>query len=155
MAYPIKQTYDGNNLMIFYDEKSWAWSTSHSLSISCETVENQTKDTGKYSSAQVSKITHEITTENLYCTDYDTLFSLMIAGEPITLKFGLKKDEGENLPSSGDIEAWTPSDVAGSKYYEAKYLITSLTLNANTGETATYSATFTGVGKIEQKTVEI
>ena len=153
MAYIPKQTYSGDDLMIFYNNKSWAWATSHSLSITAETTQRNTKDNGKFSSAEVSKISHEITTENLYCEDFDTLFSLMIAGTPITLKYSLKKDENGALPSEGDIENWVPTDTVGAKYYEGKYLITSLQSNAATGEDATYSATFTGVGKIEQKTV--
>lgn len=148
-----KQTYMGDDLMVFYNDKSWAWATSHSLSISAETVETNTKDNGPFTSADVGKITHEISTENLYCEDYDTLFNLMITGQPITLKFGLKKNEGDDYVAEGDIENWTPTDEVGKKYYEGRYLVTSLELSAATGEKSTYSATFTGVGPIKQKTV--
>lgn len=148
-----QKTYMGDDLMVFYNDKSWAWATSHSLSISAETTEVNTKDNGPFSSADVSKITHEITTENLYCEDFDTLFNLMIQGQPITLKFGLKKDEGDDYVADGDIENWIPTDEVGKKYYEASYLLTSLDLNASTGEKSTYSATFTGIGAIRQKTV--
>ena len=150
--YTPKQTFSGDEMMIFYQDKSIAWATSHSLSISASTTEINTKDNGKFNNAEVSKISHELSTENLYSEDFDTLFNLMLTGEPITLKFGLRKSE-TGYVADGDVEYWLPSVTTGDKYFEAKYIITSLEINAATGERTTASATFTGVGKIEQKTV--
>ena len=153
MLHTPKQTFSGDEMMIFFEDKSIAWSTNHTLSISVATTEINTKDNGKFNNAEVSKISHELSTENLYSEDFDQLFNIMLTGEPITLKYGLRKSETAGYVADGDVEYWSPSTTSGDKYFEGKYIITSLEINANTGERTTASATFTGVGKIEQKTV--
>lgn len=138
----------GNALMLFDSTgASYAYATSHTLSISAETSDLtvQTKDhaNGIWSDAEVSKYSWEITSENLYTTnDYDKLFDSMTSGQPIDVKFGLGKSTQDTTDSK--IVHWT---VDGA-HYEGKALITSLQANANTGENATYSLTLTGVGSI-------
>jgi len=146
----VKKTYNGNDIMLFNENNmSFAHGRNHTFTVGVETREDNTKDNPRNPIVSVSKITYEITTENLYCEDFVTLFGYLVNGEPITLKFGLKKNEGEALPSSGDIEAWTLNGA--ENYFCGYFLLTSLNLNANTGETCTYSATFAAVGKVEQK----
>lgn len=146
----VKKTYNGNDIMLFTENnKSLGHAQNHTFTVGVETREDNTKDSPRNPIVSLSKITYEITTENLYCEDFVTLFSYLVNGEPVKLKFGQKKDEGEKLPSTGEIEAWT---LDGSvNYYEGFFILTSLNLNANTGETSTYSASFSAVGKVEQK----
>lgn len=146
----VKKTYNGNDIMLYNENnKSFAHAQNHTFTVGVETREDNTKDNPRNPIVSVSKITYEINTENLYCEDFVTLFTYLINGEPVKLKFGRKKDEGEALPSSGDIEAWTLDGAVN--YFEGYFLLTNLQLNANTGETSTYSATFAAVGKVEQK----
>ena len=138
----------GDELMLFYNDQAFAWATSHTLSLTGSTVDVATKDHGYWGASEIGNLTWEITTENLYSDDdYDSLFSLMIAKEPITVAFAKASNYSANGLTSvgGDVSTWIP-DV--SNYRSGQAVISSLTVNANTGENATYSATFTGSGPI-------
>lgn len=144
----------GRDLMLFDDQgKSFAFATSHTLSISAETADISSKDHGIWGGSEVTKFSWEITSENLYTEDnYDDLFDLMLAGEPITVRFGLKSQNDNSLNvADGDYDNWTSKNAG---YYEGSVVITSLSANANNGENATYSVTFTGAGKITRHTAQ-
>ena len=136
----------GDDLMLFDESgKSLAFATNHTLSISADAVDVSSKDHGIYGASEVNKITWEITSENLYTENsYDELLEKMLERKPITVYFGTKKEsDPDKTVADGDYDAWS-----GAKGYSGKVLITSLTANANSGENATYSATFTGTGKL-------
>lgn len=141
----------GRDLMLFDSTgKSYAWATNHTLTINAETSDISSKDHGIWGASEVSRYTWEITSENLYSTDaYDDLFDSLVAGEPISIRFGLKA-ENDNTKSvaDGDYTNWT----AAAGYYEGEAIITSLVANANNGENATYSLTLSGVGSIKKST---
>ena len=141
----------GDELMLFDSEgNALSWSTSHVLSISASQIDIASKDHGFWGASEAGKLTWEITTENLYCDDdYDKLFGLMIAAEPVTVAFAKVSNYDVNGLTSvgGDVEAWTADTT---QYWSGLAVITSLTVNANTGENATYSATFTGAGPLVQ-----
>lgn len=142
----------GDELMLFYNGNAFAWATSHTLTITGNTVDVATKDHGFWGASEVGNLTWEITTENLYSDDdYDTLFDLMVAKEPIDVAFAKCSNYDANGLTSvgGSVESWTPS---ATDFRSGKAVITSLTVNANTGENATYSATFTGSGPITKAT---
>lgn len=138
----------GDDLMLFDENgKSIAFATNHTLSISADAVDTSSKDHGVWGANEVNKITWEITSENLYTESaYDELVEKMLAREAITVYFGTKtQNDPDKTVADGDYDAWT-----GAKGYTGQVLITSLTANANTGENATYSATFTGTGKLKK-----
>jgi len=145
----IKKKIDGNDLMLFNSEgKSWAWATNHSLTFTIDTLEIASKDCPKYPFVEKSKMSVEITSENLFCEEFDDLFEIMMAKSPITLKFGIKKNEGDNYVSEGDLASW---EIDGYQdYFTGKFIVTSLEASASTGEKATYSVNFQSVGKITQ-----
>lgn len=146
----IKKKIDGNDLMLFNTEgKSWAWATNHSLTFSIDTLEILSKDCPKYPFVERGKMSVEITSENLFCEDFDDLFEIMMAKTPITLKFGIKKNEGDKYVSEGDLASW---EIDGYQdYFTGKFIIVSLEASASTGEKATYSVNFQSVGKIKQE----
>ena len=132
----IKQ---GDELMVFMNGKSIAFATSHSLSLSSNTVDIASK---------VGKLSWEITSENLYTDEgYDTLQTAWANKTEVTLVWG-KPSDYNAVGIVGTAEAWT-APTAG--YYTGKAIITSLSVNAATGDNATFSATFTGVGPFEKK----
>jgi TP901-1 family phage major tail protein len=136
----------GDDLMLFDEQgKSIAFATSHTLSISADAVDTTSKDHGVWGANEVNKITWEITSENLYTvTAYDSLMEKMLARTPIKVYFGTKKEnDPDKTVADGDYQNWT-----GASGYTGNVYITSLSVNANTGENATYSATFTGTGKL-------
>jgi hypothetical protein len=84
----------GRDLMLFNsDGHSYAYTTNHTLTITAETTDVSSKDHGVWGASEVSRYTWEITSENLYTTDeYDSMFDTMLAGNAITVRFGLKTD---------------------------------------------------------------
>lgn len=146
----------GESLMVFLESgKSIAFATGHTLNVNADVTSTATKDNGggEWETNEISLLSWESTTENL-CGDprngysYDELFDLMIKKEPIKLVFGLKstpanKGEYYEVPEGG----WQPKANSG---YEGTALITALSLNANCGENATFSATFTGTGALKK-----
>ena len=141
----------GRDLMVFFQNKSIAYATNHTMTLTAETQDISSKDHGIYGASEVGKITFEITTENLYTTaDYDALFAAMTAGNPVQVKFGIKQTPSnpDLVPADGStgLQNWSP----GSTYYQGNAIITSLVANAPNGEQATFTATFTGQGKIQK-----
>ena len=143
-----KQTYSGDEIMLFKeDNTSFGWATSHSIAFNLSTSEINTKDNPVYPVVYLSKVSNEITTENLYCEDVATLFNYLITGEALTLRFGKRKNTNGLYPADGDIEHYKLDGA--TNYYQSKYILTNIEINAPTGERTTYSATFQSVGKIE------
>lgn len=137
----------GDDLMLFdASGNSLAFATSHTFTMTGETVDISSKDHGIYTASSVNKISWEITSENLYTTeDYDKLFDYMIARQPITVFFGTKAEtDPEKTVADGDHDNWTK----GAHLRSGQAIITSLVSNAANNENATYSLTLTGAGKI-------
>ena len=144
----------GRDLMLFNDSgHSYAYATNHTLSITAETTDVSSKDHGIWGASEIGKYNWEITSENLYTvTEYDQLFDIMIVGQPITVRFGLKQTPADPslVPADGDqaLPYWSSTNT----YYEGKVVVTSLVANANNGENATYSITLTGSGTLKKVT---
>ncbi len=143
----MAQIIQGNDLMLFYKGKSLAFATSHTLSISSDVEEINSKDHGSFTGALVKKINWEITSENLFTTEsYDTLFTAMMEKQPIKAYFGLKKENDPNKTvANGDYDNWTANNAYGGEVF-----ITALNANASSGDKATFSLTLKGNGKISK-----
>ena len=156
-TYTPTKTYNGRDLMVYVNDngtyKSIAWATSHSVSVSQSMQTISTKDNAQWGSSEPSEITWEITSDNLYSDEgYSLLFNSMVAGDKLTVKFGLKKAETGTV-ADGDVEYWQPSTTTGAYYMQGDVIISSLDLTAENGNKCTFSATFTGVSKLELKQV--
>ena len=141
----------GDALMIFKGTSALAFATSHTMTITGNTVDIASKDHGYWGASEVGNITWEATTENLYTENaYDDLFQAMLAKEPIDIVFAKANNYDANglTEVGGNVAAWTKGTG-----YKGKAVITSLTANANTGENATFSATFTGYGPLQKEVV--
>lgn len=152
-----RERVDGSSIMLFSytasGYKSIAHGTSHTLSISADTEDLNTKDAGVYGLTEVSKLNWSIQADHLYTRDgYDTFFKAMTKKQPVTVLFGLKADA--ELPPSG-----TPSDVnisadgnwtANTSYvYSGMAIISSLDWQAAAGSKSTVSVTLNGQGEIK------
>ena len=142
----------GKDLMLFVGGKAIALASSCKLSLSAETIDTQSKDSGIWTEKDIKKLSWNGSSENLFSADadansYDALFALMLARNPIPILFGIpaNSDAGE-MPEAG----WT---LPTGKHYSGNVLITSLELNAPDGDKATFSATFDGTGAL--KPVEV
>ena len=144
----------GNMLMVFYAGKALGFSTNSTATVTTNTTTVTTKDHGDYPSTLAQSISWEITSENLYTTkEYDDLFTTMMAGDPITVRFGLKQTPADPSMNVADGNMALPYWNSQNTYYEGKVVITSLVANANNGENATFSVTLTGNGSIKKTTV--
>jgi len=142
----------GDELQLFYNGNAFAWATSHTLTLTGNTVDIATKDHGSWGASEIGNITWEITSENLYSDDdYDTLFDLMVQKEPIDVVFAkVSNYDPDGLTRvGGNVTAW---QYANTNYRTGKAVISNLTANANTGENATYSLTLTGAGPLTKVT---
>ena len=144
----------GSDIMLFTyqsgEYQSIAHGTSHSLSLSADTEDINTKDAGKFGLTEVNKLNWEISADHMYTHDgYDTFFTAMNAMEPITVVFGLKADsEIAGTPADVNISAdgnWTTNS---SYIYSGKAIITSLDWNADAGSKSTISVNLQGQGAI-------
>lgn len=146
----MAQIIKGDELMLF-DENNQAllYATSHTLTLTGNTTDISTKDHGFWGASEVGKVTWELTAECLYTdNDYDALFDQMIDGEKVFIKWGKAKNYDVNGLEScgGSVQKWIPADVVKQGYA----YITSLVANANTGENATFSVTYTGAGALKE-----
>lgn len=145
----IKKIWEGREIMLFdEDGKSFAYSQNHTLNLTISTSDVSSKDHGVWNSTTVTNIGWEITSSNLACDEFHKLFFASVEHQPITVKFGIKKESDTLLPADGDIECYTLD--GGELYYTGRALITSLNLSAQNGEKSTYDITLTGVSKLVQ-----
>lgn len=146
----------GNRLQLWIHNKNETealiFATAHTLSVTGNTESLQTKDHGLWNFSEIGSFDWEITADCLYTDNsYDMLFDLMLAGEPIQVTFSevLNYDKnglvrGGNTASNAPTE-WIPDTNKSRTGY---VFITSLNENANSGENATFSVTFTGTGPL-------
>lgn len=146
MAYSPDNIVKGDQLMVFYDGKSIAYATSHTLNLTGNTVSVANKDSGIFAGNAMTTVSWEVTSDNLFSDDaYSTLFDAMMARQALTIVLGYADDWSENgLPTEGTN--WEKD--ATKKYYSGDAYITSLNMNAATGENATFSVTFSGAGAL-------
>lgn len=144
----------GSDLMLFVGGKSIAYATNHTLTISADTKETSSKDSGgKWQTSEVGVLSWSCSSENL-CADtdagisFDELFEYMVARQPITGVFALEGNstnlDGGKLDAVPD-SGWTAKSGDG---YTGQMIITNLEKNAPNGENATLKVDFTGVGAL-------
>ncbi|MCS2248633.1 phage tail protein [Bacteroides fragilis] len=139
----------GKDFMLFVGGKALALATSCKLSISAETIDTQSKDSGIWTEKDIKKLSWNGSSENLFSADdkvngYDVLLDLMLKRKPIEAKFGIPANaDSDEIPSSG----WTLPAAS----YSGNVLITNPELNAPDGDKATFSATFEGTGKLNPR----
>lgn len=141
------QIVKGSALMAFIGGAPVGFATSHSLSLSTNTTEVNTKDHGDYPSVIVQNITWEVTAENLYSDAGEaTYMTALVNKTPITIQFAkvnYATDEKGVIGPNGHAE-WTSTDVIA----EGQAIVTSYSINAAAGDNATMSVTFTGMGAL-------
>lgn len=148
----------GQDLMVFTKigkgtVKSLAFATSHQLSLSANISSIQTKDHGRWPGKEITGLDWNITTDNLYTVDaFNELYTAWMNATVIDIYFTLKSDSEiagtpptVNLPGDS-ADTWTPSTTKEGFYGRA--YITSLSATAASGDNATFSATFEGVGSL-------
>jgi hypothetical protein len=137
----------GSKLMVFYNGSPIGFATSHSLSVTTNTTEVSTKDHGDYPAIIAQSISWEITAENLYSDAGEAVYMTIVKDKtPVNIVFA-PAENYSNTNEPGVIDSqkvWQ----AGTAIASGKALITSFSINAPSGDNATMSVTFTGVGEL-------
>ncbi|MCR8874890.1 phage tail protein [Phocaeicola barnesiae] len=149
----MAQIVRGSDLMLFdgTTNKAFAFATNHTLELSGDVLETSSKDSGKWKSNQITKLSWTITSENLYSEeDYDDLVEKMIARDEFDVIFAIagNADSDAGVPEGG----WTPKANSG---YKGKAVITSISVSAQDGQNATYSVNLQGTGALEKITASV
>ena len=145
----------GGRMMLFVSGTSVSYATSHTLNINLELTETSNKDENNslngvaWQTQEANIASWDVSTENMYSYDgegnnFDDLYDYIASGEKLEGIFDMASGDTENVPTGG----WKPEK--GKPYYKGNVICTSLSLNAPNGEYATYSASFTGVGKLNK-----
>lgn len=144
---------DGNNIMLFVKQdnayKSVAHASSHTLSLTAESEDINTKDAGGFAWTEPGVISWEISVDSFYTSDgYELFFDAMLAKEDLMVCFGLKS-EADNSPAvNKDADGnWTPKSA--SVYY-GTVTITNLDWTADSGSKSTFSCTLQGKGDLSK-----
>lgn len=129
----------GGDLMLFIDNRSVAYATNHTLEISGDTTDLTNKDEGggTWNMEELKKLSWSVSTENLFSLDgkgniYSNLYDCMIMKRKIDVVFAEKVQRFDDVSKEG----WTPKQ----NRYKGKVYVTSLQLNAPSGEYATFTA---------------
>ena len=138
----------GKELMVFKKTdttyKSIAHATNHTLNLSSEEVDVSDKDSGDYGSTIPGMKSWDIQAEHVYDdTEADGLIDAWQSGEELDLVWGMKNEDAASVPVGG----WTPKTGG----YEGEAIITSLTINAPSGDKASYTVTFKGKGEFKKR----
>lgn len=153
-----RQLVDGSNIMLFKKDgnsyKSIAHASSHTLSISTEQEEINTKDAGSASWITASRYSWEISVDSFYTSEgYETFLDLITQPDSnqMTVAFGLKAaaeiaGTPKDVNKTADGE-WTPNT---SYVYYGTVTVSNLDWTADAGSKSTFSATLSGVGGISK-----
>lgn len=133
----------GNQLQVFIGNDPIAFATSCTLTVTTNTTQIATKDHGEYPSTLPQSITWEITADNLYAGDANLLTSQKEMST-VNVKFAPVSNYDSKGLVGTDHANWT----AGNAIVSGDAYITSISINAATGDNATYSVTFTGAGPL-------
>ena len=143
----------GDDLMLFDEEKhSIAFATSHTLTLTSDVTEISCKDSGIWKEAKVNKLGWEITSENLYSTeDYSKLYQKWQLAQPMTAYWGTVNKSAYDEGGIDSPESyWTAYTYAPLNY--GNVIMTNLSVNAASGDNATFSVTLQGIGKLNTAT---
>lgn len=132
-----------------------AMATSLSVEISADATDISSKDSGRWSSSLLGKISWTASASNLFTVaDYSKLIDVMVANTPIEIVFATVKNYDTVTSGSTDSEGMftnTPTVwESNDDMYHGKVIVNSISLSANNGEVATYDVSFTGVGALQK-----
>ena len=151
----------GEKVQLWVKDKSGAtptclaMATSLSVEISADATDISSKDSGRWSSSLLGKISWTASASNLFTVaDYSKLIDVMVANTPIEIVFATVKNYDTVTSGSTDSEGMftnTPTVwESNDDMYHGKVIVNSISLSANNGEVATYDVSFTGVGALQK-----
>jgi len=134
----------GGDLLVFVNSQPIAFSTNAKLSVSNQTREITSKDSGNWKERKIGRYDWNASSDALYnmsttgtTMDIVDLYALFTGGTAVTISFASK---------TGTVPSWTVSSSV--KYFTGTAYITAFDFNAPDGEQASYSITLEGSGAL-------
>ena len=134
----------GGSLMVFLGTEPLAFSTSASLSMTMDTREISSKDSGTHKEFKGTKFGWDASTDGLMAyklagdtNGLDTLYDLYTSGETIGFAFAV---------ASGTTPSYVKDTTVGN--FTGNVLITSMSLTSPDLDNATYSISMLGTGDL-------
>lgn len=141
----------GNSLMLFIKEgneyNAIGFAKSHELEIATETSDVHSRLHDNWTDLDVIGGSWSISCEALYSEDSDKMFDLFESRSSIVCMFGL----ASNYREDGIVD--TDDSWAIANGYRGKAIITSLEINADSGEAATFTIQLEGTSPIKKANV--
>lgn len=134
-------------LHLFFGDTPLAFGKTASLEITAEEIDITNKMLGDWGGALSGKKSFSLQADAFYSKkgeSFDSLFAKFEAGTPVDFTFSTATSEdqdsfGGTFTASEDVK------------FSGKVIVTSLSLQSNAGEYATFTATLKGVGKLKNK----
>lgn len=145
----------GEKVQLWVSGECLAMATSLSVEVNADTVDISSKDNGRFSASKLGKISWTASSDALFTIgDYNKLIDAMVKNTAVDLIFSSVGNYDEVINNDPDEDGlvvdnsktkWTKKE---DMWYGKAY-ITSISLNANNGEVATYSVSFNGTGPLK------
>lgn len=159
------KNYFGEELQVFEGSgtsaNTIACAQTLTVSIDADQVDVSCKDSGRYGASLAGKINWSIQTQNLYETGgteqapingYKKLVKALINNTPMLLTWASVANYDTAMSAGGDSDGHifneTSKAESANDLFYGYATVTSIELNADSGSLATYSATFSGRGAI-------
>ena len=134
---------DGTDLILSVGGKALGFSTGCKIDTSAETGERVTKEaaSGKWKEKYVKSFSESISADGLVLNSgsattptYDAMKELMLKGEPVEGSYNVREADSREGKAAGG--------------YKGKYIITSLSLDAQAGDDSKYSVQLENSGAV-------
>ena len=140
---------NGQEFVLFVDQQAVAFGISDSLEIEVATIQTSSKQSAKYTHNIGNGINWTLTSEMLATEDWERL--KMVAESFAEIEVAIMKPANWNTYGQQGIAdtsgaTWTYSTA--QPHYKGTGIITSLTLNAPSGDKCTASVVITGNGAL-------
>lgn len=139
----------GGMLMLFVSGQTVGYATNHTMNVNADLADTSNKDEGggDWGAQEVNLLNWDLSTENMYAYEasghtYDDLFDIMVSKAPVDVVFTRRTD------SAITANGWAEDKTI--PWYSGKAVINQLQLNAQNGEYANFTASFTGVGELKK-----
>lgn len=147
--------FQGEEIQIWLEGETLGCATNSTLEITADTVDVACKDTGSWSNSKPSKRSWSASSDNFVVfEDIEMLRDALVEGDELTLVYGkvgnfsdqqtTADEDGHVVPTAG----WSPESASSASNWTGKCIVTSISISAQQGDTATYSVQFQGVGPL-------
>lgn len=123
-----------------------AMATTCSLNLNVDSFDATSKDSGSWQASLPGMKSWTMSSDNLYCPDYDSILSLAINRTQVTLYW----IPSENTEADNSVTHTPELTVDGNTYmyYYGTAWINSVSASAANNEAANYNVSFTGTGAL-------